>query len=320
VFTHPAQVVLLGLLAAGVLAPSDQRLGTPASVLFPRWTEVFPFGEPDLLAHPTLNEVGRQQRSIGLFSFVDTCCNLYGVRFEEVLNYRPEDREPGIASRWGWAYDRSVDWLHELLQVEIAARTAEFNGKAGTQLEGAWGSLKTQLEMETPSSEIRNADRWKTEEHLQVPVAGPVYLFGQFQAGYDTWTAQQMGLSSRTGIGCKLRPIRGGEIVLSGCKALSYAEDPLRPVRLPKEQSQMVLELQCKYLLFGPLRLEYQGAAMPALDPLDHNRVQHDLRFAVPLGESGHFHLGAKQQWEDTGVAKPWTDGMQLYFGVGLKR
>src|SRR5262249_43806435 len=158
----------------------------------------------------------------------------------------PEDREPSIAGMRGWGYDRSVEWVRGLLQVEVTERTNEFNGKAASQLEGAWGSLKTQLEVDPArSAEIRNADRWKTEDALQVPVAGPVYLFGQFKAGYDTWTAQQMGLSGRTGIGCKLKPIPGGEIVVSGCRALSHTEDPLRPVRLPKEQSQMVLELQC---------------------------------------------------------------------------
>ncbi len=196
-----------------------------------------------------------------------------------------------------------------------------FNGKASSQLEGFWGSFKTQLEVESVQpAEKRDAERWQTEEALQVPITGPLYVFGQVQAGYNTCTAQQMALSGRTGVGCKLKPIAGGEIILTGCSALSRTEDPLRPVRLPQAQSQVLLELQCNYAVFGPVKVEYQGTATPALDPLERNRVQQDLRFAIPLGEAGQIRLGAKHQWEDLTVARPWLDGMQLYLGVGLKR
>jgi hypothetical protein len=200
--------------------------------------------------------------------------------------------------------------------------SASFPGKVNTQFEGPWGSLKSQLQVDPArAAEVRDAERWQAEQNLQVPVAGPLYVFGQVSAGCNTLTAQQRTLGGRTGIGCKLRPVAGSEIVLSGVSQANYSEDPLQPKRLPVEKSQLIVELQANYSLLGALKLEYQGSAIPALDPLDHNRVQQDFRFAVPLGRAGDLRLGAKHQWEDQpGVTRPWTDGMQLYLGLGLKR
>jgi hypothetical protein len=191
-----------------------------------------------------------------------------------------------------------------------------------SQVDGPWGSLKAKLEVDpAQAAELRDAERWQAEQNLQIPVAGPLYVFGQVKAGCNTWTAQERTLAGRTGIGCKLRPVAGGEIILSGGSQTNYTEDPLQPKRLPVEKSQLILELQANYSLLGALKLEYQGSATPALDPLDRNRVQHDFRFAVPLGRAGDFRLGAKQLWEEQpGATRPWTDNMQLYFGVGLKR
>jgi hypothetical protein len=199
---------------------------------------------------------------------------------------------------------------------------APFPGKVNTQLDGPWGSLKGQLQVDpAQAAEVRDAERWQAEQALQVPVAGPLYVFGQVNAGCNTWTAQQRKLGGRTGIGCKLHPVTGSEIVLSGVSQANYSEDPLQPKLLPVAKSQLIVELQANYSLLGALKLEYQGSAMPALDPLDHNRVQQDFRFAVPLGRAGDLRLGAKHQWEEQpGVARPWTDGMQIYFGLGLKR
>jgi hypothetical protein len=197
-----------------------------------------------------------------------------------------------------------------------------FPGKVNTQLDGPWGSLKAKLEVDPANAaEVRDAECWQAEQALQLTVAGPLYVFGQINAGYNTWTAQQRTLGGRTGIGCKLKPLAGSEIVLSGSSQANYSEDPLQPKLLPVAKSQLVLELQANYSLLGALKLEYQGSAVPALDPLDHSRVQHDFRFAVPLGRAGDLRLGAKHQWEDQpGVTRPWIDGMQLYFGLGLKR
>ncbi len=218
-------------------------------------------------------------------------------------------------------------WLGGLLgrqsrEEQPAGLPSFFNGQARGQLQGPWGTFKAQSQVEAapPDAGVRDAERWQTEEALQVPVAGPLYLFGQFRAGYNTWTAQEASLTGRTGVGCKLKPIPGGELVVSGASVKSYAEDPLRPEQLPREKSQMVLELQANYAVFGPVKLEYQGAATPALDPLERNRLNQDVRFAIPLGKDGHIRLGARHNWEAQPTPRPWSEGMQLYLGVGLKR
>jgi hypothetical protein len=207
-------------------------------------------------------------------------------------------------------------------RLEKASEAPDFNGQASSQLEGPWGSLKSQLQVEAArAAEVREAERWQAEQNLQVPVAGALYVYGQVSANYNTWTAQQKSLSGRTGVGFKLKPLANSEIVLSGGSVTNYSADPLQPMRLPVEKSQLIVELQARYSLLGALKLEYQGSAMPALDPLDHNRVQQDFRFALPLGSLGDVRVGAKHQWEDVpGPPRPWTDGMQLYFGLGLKR
>jgi hypothetical protein len=213
-------------------------------------------------------------------------------------------------------------WMQTLFGRE-GDGAAEFEGKTGSQFNGPWGSLKTQVQLDTTKA-MRDApiqgDRWQTEEALQVPVAGPLFVFGRFQGGYNTLTAQESTLVGHTGIGCKLKPLAGAEILIRGGSRMSYQADPLRPDRLPRERQDLLLELQCGYEVIGPLKLEYQGTAQPALDPLERNRVQQDLRFAIPLGADGHLHLGAKHQWDDATVVHSWADGMQLYLGIGLTR
>jgi hypothetical protein len=83
----------------------------------------------------------------------------------------------------------------------------------------------------------------------------------------------------------------------------------------------MLLELQARCPVAGPLQLEYQGIAVPALDPMERHRLNQNLGVAIPLGGAGHLRLGARHQWEDTLTpTKTWADGMQLYLGVGLRR
>src|SRR5207237_9221594 len=122
---------------------------------------------------------------------------------------------------------------------------APFPGKVNTQLEGPWGSLKAQLQVDPPqAAEVRDAERWQAEHNLQVPVAGPLYVFGQVSAGCNTWTAQQRTLAGRTGIGCKLRPVAGSEIVLSGGSQTNYTADPLQPMRPPVGEAESIVELK----------------------------------------------------------------------------
>jgi hypothetical protein len=218
---------------------------------------------------------------------------------------------------------RGKSWLRSLFGNEDPIGSPAFDGKVSDKLEGPWGSLKTQVELDSTRGSLdapRQGDHWQTEEALQVPVVGPLFVFGKFQGGYDTLSAQEATMTGHTGIGCKLKPIPGAEILVRGGSRMSYQADPLRPDRLPVARQDLLLELQCGYEVVGPLKLEYQGTAQPALDPLERNKVQQDLRFAIPLGADGHLHIGARHQWDDASVARSWADGMQLYLGIGFKR
>jgi hypothetical protein len=228
---------------------------------------------------------------------------------------------PGGCIGWGRVAPKAEIQASYLQAQDTPA--ADFAGKVDDKLEGPWGSLKTQVQLNTTKGLMdapAQGDHWQTEEALQVPVSGPLFVFGRFQGGYNTLTAQEATMTGQTGVGCKLKPLTGAEIQIRGCSRMSYQADPLRPDRLPTAHKDLLLELQCGYQLVGPLKLEYQGTATPALDPLDHNKVQQDVRFAIPLGEGGQFHVGAKHQWEDASAAKSWTDNTQLYLGIGLKR
>jgi hypothetical protein len=197
------------------------------------------------------------------------------------------------------------------------ARTPEW--QTVHQLRDWWGSLKGQTDIAL-AAQPAAGDRWQTDQALQASLLGPVFVFGQFQAGYNTVMSQELKWAGLTGVGCRLAPGGGTEVQLRGGPRLTHAEDPLRPVRLPTEKSQMVVELEARCPLLGPVNLEYLGAATPALDPLDRNRIDQDLRFAVPLGQGGHLRLGAKHTWQDQTAPKSWSDGMQLYLGIGLRR
>jgi hypothetical protein len=163
-------------------------------------------------------------------------------------------------------------------------------------------------------------NRWVTEEALKVNITGPVFLLGKVGATFDTLTTQQRQLSSRTALGYRLMPWEGIEILFQGGPAMVHAEDPLRPEQLPHDHAEMLLELQCQCPLAGPFHLEYQGTAVPALSPIDHHRLDQDVRLALPLGRTGNFRLGAKCHWEEAAPPRPLLDTMELYLGLGLNR
>jgi hypothetical protein len=129
-----------------------------------------------------------------------------------------------------------------------------------------------------------------------------------------------MKMVGHYGVGLKMQPLGAGELQLRGGPFVSYAEDPLRPELDPRERSEMLIELQYRQSVIGPLQVEYLGAASPAFDPLERHRLRQDVRFAVPVGGAGYLRLGARHLWQDVSVPRPLAESMQLYFGVGFRR
>ena len=151
-------------------------------------------------------------------------------------------------------------------------------------------------------------------------MAGPFFAFGEFNAGYNTISAQEMKMSGGTGLGLKLAAWDGGEVSLKGGSQVNYFQDPLRPDRAQSDKSRLLFGLECQYAIVGPLKLEYSGSAVPAMSPLESSRISQDIRLLLPLGNNGHFRIGAKRYWDNQPAYRATPDANQIYLGVGLTR
>jgi hypothetical protein len=220
--------------------------------------------------------------------------------------------DPGTASvpASGGLGDGREDWLSgELLPPGRSLQK---------QTEGAFGSVTAQVTWRDPR-DLREAPAldspWKTDHSWKLPLAGPVFVFGQFGAAPDPVTSEEMKMQGKTGVGCKVPVPFGIDVQLRGGRSLSY-NDPLGTDH--GERSQVFVEVQCHCPLPGQLGLEYLGSAVPALTPVERDRINQDLGLALPVGDLGKLRLGAKHQWESTPATKSWIDGMQLYVGFEL--
>jgi hypothetical protein len=169
----------------------------------------------------------------------------------------------------------------------------------------------------TPADDPNTRRGWQADQALKLTVAGPLYVFGQASTAAEDALRQDAHVNGRTGLACQL-PLPGGELLLRGGPGLSYS-DPLRADRA-KEHSDLLLEVEGRYpLLFGA-RLEFQGAASPALTPFDHDWVSQEVRLALPVGSNGTLKLGARQRWDNIGDTRQTTDSGQVFLGFELKR
>jgi hypothetical protein len=159
--------------------------------------------------------------------------------------------------------------------------------------------------------------RWKADESARLPLWGPLYLFGQF-AGFDDAVAQEVNFASRMGIGWKLPPWLGGDVQLRGGRAITYLESP-RPEDV-HEHSEVFIEVQGQWSLTKAIRLEYSGTALPATNPQEHDRINQDLRFAIPFRKTSSFRLGAKRTWESQTLPKTWSESTEVYLGLSLSQ
>jgi hypothetical protein len=201
---------------------------------------------------------------------------------------------------------------------------ADFNPwaprKVNAETAGEFGSLTAKsvvrdLDAPQPWEDPLARPEWKTDQAWRYPLAGPLFAFGQL-AGNSTETQRDMKVAGKYGLGCKLEPVKGAEFTLRSGPSLTYT-DPLRP-DYTKEKSEWLVEVQARWPLLGPVGIEYQGTASPALTPLDHDWLSHDLHLAAPVGSDGKLRLGAKCRWDDSGTNKPPPDAMQLYLGFEL--
>jgi hypothetical protein len=226
----------------------------------------------------------------------------------------PEDRPP---PRLGPPPEISFNPWAEWERAQRPPRTVK------SAASGEWGSLTANSEVGDATAPLTWQDPqqphgWKTDGSWRCPVAGPLFVFGQF-GGAGTEVAQQdTKVAGQTGLGCKWSPIADSEFTVRGGPSVTYT-DPLRPDRV-QERSEVLLEVQARWPLLGKIGLEYQGKAAPALTPLDHDWLDQDVGLAAALGPGSKVRVGARRHWENVADPKPSPDNMQLYFGLELSR
>lgn len=190
--------------------------------------------------------------------------------------------------------------------------------------DGDWGALNSKVALHEGDDPLDPTRRraWETDETLKMPVAGPLFLFGQLGASSPSVEQQQHKWLGRTGVGLKLKPWFLEEVQVRGGPVLRYDDTSKLKTGQSPERSEVFLEAVTKVPLpvIGPLNVEYSGFAVPAVTPADRHQINQDVRLAKPLSGGSEFHLGAKYRWEDTPSPTPWLDRMQVYVGLQLKR
>lgn len=194
--------------------------------------------------------------------------------------------------------------------------------KRKVRLDAAWVSVGGELTFRDPDLVRRDPTQqgasWATDETLNVPVSDGIFVFGAVDAASESVDKQRLRWLGRTGVGVKLRPWLLNEVQLRGGPGMQYDDSASVP-----ERSQMFVEVTTKLPLpvLGLINVEYTGVALPSIVATERDRLNQNLKFAVPLSDVGsQFHFGARLNSEDGIPSTPWVDRAQLYFGLQLKR
>jgi hypothetical protein len=189
------------------------------------------------------------------------------------------------------------------------------------QLEAGSWTAKMAMQQLNASQRWENPllrPNWQTDEALRCTLPGPFFLFGQMGASSEEAHTTDFKVTGRTGLACKVGLGQQGEVTVRGGPGVTWT-DPLRPDHV-REAADWRLELQARYPLLAGVHLEYEGAAIPALTPQDRDKINQDVRLALPLGEMGKFQMGARHHWENTQDSRLLPDNVQLYLGIQLTR
>jgi hypothetical protein len=192
------------------------------------------------------------------------------------------------------------------------------------QSQGDWGSLDSQVVIQDARPGLSWEDpllrrQWQTDEAWRYAVLGPISVYGQFGAATEEAQQKDAKVAGKTGLAwCLPTPIPQSALTLRSGPSVSYT-DAMRPERM-RERAEWLLEVEGRLPLIAGIGLEFQGTALPALNPLDHDRVLQDLRLAFPVGTNGKLKVGAKRQWETTSDSRVLNESSQLYLGLELTR
>jgi hypothetical protein len=160
-----------------------------------------------------------------------------------------------------------------------------------------------------------------TNKSLRLSLGDSLFLYGQVQKDQD-WMplATTNRMIGDTGVAWKLPNLAGAELLFRCGPEMTYDKAFKSPDRSPGSvrPQWLKLDLQARWSLLGPVGLECEGTALPALTDLERDRIIQDIRAVVPVGRSGQFQLGAKHIWENASDSKSWSEGTQFYGGFKL--
>jgi hypothetical protein len=196
--------------------------------------------------------------------------------------------------------------------------------KLKKQIQGDWGSLQSQMTIQDIPPAISWQDpmrkrQWQTDEAWRYSVLGPFSLYGQVATASEEAQQQDVKVGGKTGLACSLPTgIPQAAVTLRTGPAVAYT-DALRPERM-RERAEWVLEVEGRLPLVAGIGVEFQSAALPALNPLDRDRFTQDVRLAYPMGSAGKLTVGAKRLWEGGTDPRTGTESRQLYLGFEIQR
>ena len=219
------------------------------------------------------------------------------------------------------------DWAHDS-STGIAGSPLRRDGQqqvAVTKIDLTAANLSSKVALRDLDDPLDPGKRrtWETDETVNMPLAGPLFAYGQFGAS-TPWVDQQTPpkWQGKYGVGVKIKPGIVDEVQVRGGPSVK-SDDTGRWVRGPSgERSEMFLEAVTKVGLpvVGPLNLEYTSTAVPPATAGDRNFFNQDFKVARPLAGGGQVHLGAKLRGDDVSATASWVDRMQVYMGFELKR
>ena len=190
------------------------------------------------------------------------------------------------------------------------------------------------VKIEVPNPEVSSLPfagrNWTSEDRFQIPVpialpiAEQMFVYGQFGGNGDAYNNRTTTLSGKTGVGMKWSPLGGTEFQVRYGTLLNYA-DVYSTTRF-QERAQPAVELVAKLPLAGAWKIEYTGAALPALQATSRDQIRQELKLALPLGGENTFEFGARYRWDvistpaQAAAQSPWIDRAQLFMGVKFRR
>jgi hypothetical protein len=152
-----------------------------------------------------------------------------------------------------------------------------------------------------------------------MPLNDRLFLVGQFGANSDDTDRQAYKVVGRTGIGWKLPSWLGGEIQIRGGKSMTNYDSTTADI-IPDRQ-RTFYEINTKWPVWRIFNLEYTQETQFASTPDEHDKLNQDLRVAMPLSDTGQFHIGAKYyRYLDGTTTTPWLERLQFYLGLQYKR